>query len=121
MCDDDIDLAALGLFKIFQCLEHAFADARRALDLAGVVVALRADDLAVRLEGQQVVAFRIVLGFVARRSHEPCICHAGLAQVAAQQAVLAGVDRTHKDDQRFAVHHEVCKIVVINLIAAGAL
>ena len=79
-----------GLFwlvfqKILQGDENTAANAGRTLHLAGAIVTLRSNDLAIWL--------------------------------AAQQTLLAGVDSTHKDNQRLARH---AKRVALYLIAVSA-
>ncbi|MBB6578858.1 hypothetical protein HNP33_002963 [Comamonas odontotermitis] len=104
MRNDQIDFAALFIFKIFQGGEYTSANTGGAFHLAGVVVALWLNDLAIRLKRQKVITLRFVLGFVARRGHEPGVGHFLVSKVAAQQAVLAGVDGADEDDQRLARH-----------------
>ena len=76
-----------GLFfkKSFRADENTAANAGRTLHLAGAIVTLRSNDLAIWL--------------------------------AAQQTLLAGVDSTHKDNQRLARH---AKRVALYLIAVSA-
>ena len=102
--DHHVDALALFLLEGLQALQQAAAYACRALHLAGVVVALRADDVAIGPERQQVVALAGVVLGMAGHGHEPAVGRAAGAKVAAQQAVLAGVDGADEDDDRLVLH-----------------
>ena len=107
MRDHQIDALAALLLELLERLQHAAADAGRALHLAGVVIALRTHDVAIGTERNQMVALVRMPLRVAGHGHEPAVGQALGPKVAAQQAVLAWVDRADENDDRFFLHKQV--------------